>query len=89
MGKSRLKFDCVLIREGDGFSALCLNVSVASQGDTPAKTKRALKDAVEQYLDEARRSSRTYIRPVSAAEDPRMLKPESILSTYKIGVDSR
>ena len=88
MGKPRLKFDCVLLREGNGYSALCLNVSVASQGETPAKTKRALKDAVELYLDDARKNNRTYVRPVPESEDPRTRKPESIVSVYKIGVDN-
>jgi hypothetical protein len=88
MGKLRLKFDCVLIREGDRFSALCLNVNVAAQGVTPAKTKRALIDAVELYLDDASKNNRTYVRPVPASEDPRTLNPESIVTSYKIGVDN-
>ena len=83
-----MKFDCVLIREGDRFSALCLNVNVASEGDTPAKTKRALKDAVDLYLADAIKANRTYMRPVPEAEDPRKRNPESIVLSYKIGVDN-
>jgi predicted RNase H-like HicB family nuclease len=88
MGKERLKFDCVLIREGDRYAAVCLNVNVASQGDTPAKTKRALKDAVDLYLDGAIKANRTYMRPVPESENPRKLNPGSIVASYKIGVDN-
>jgi hypothetical protein len=88
MGKPRLKFDCLLIREGDAYSALCLNVNVSSRGDTPVKAKHALKEAVERYLDDALKSNRTLLRPVPEAEDPRTRNPESIVVSYKIGVDN-
>ncbi len=83
-----MKFDCLLLREGEGYSALCLNVNVAARGDTPAKTKRALKDAVDLYLVDAAKNNLSYVRPVPKAEDPRTLSPESIVSIYKIGVDN-
>ena len=83
-----MKFDCVLIRDGSGYSALCLNVNVSSRGETPAKTKRALKDAVDEYLVDAAKNNRTYVRPVPKTEDPRTRNPELIVTNYKIGVDS-
>ena len=83
-----MKFDCVLLREGNGYSALCLNVNVASQGDTPVKTKWALKEAVELYLSDALKSNRNFFRPVPKSEDPRTCNSEAIVAIYKLGVDN-
>jgi predicted RNase H-like HicB family nuclease len=84
-----MKFDCVLVREGKGYSALCLDVDVASQEASPTKAKRALKEAVELYLDGAIERSRPYLRPVPTAEDPRTRRPETIVESFTLGVDLR
>ena len=39
-------------KEGDKFSALCLELDVASQGDTTQEAKGNLKEAIELYLQE-------------------------------------
>jgi predicted RNase H-like HicB family nuclease len=84
-----MKFDCVLVREGKSYSALCLDLDVASQDASPAKAKRALKEAVELYLDGAIERSRPYLRPARTAEDPRTRHPETIVESFTLGVDLR
>ena len=41
----------VLIRENDGFVALCPEVDVASQGDTVEEAKANLREAVELFFE--------------------------------------
>jgi predicted RNase H-like HicB family nuclease len=41
----------VLIREDDGFVALCPEVDVASQGDTVEEAKFNLREAVELFFE--------------------------------------
>lgn len=89
VGHPRMKFDCVLVREGKSYSALCLDLDVASQDATPSKAKRALKEAVELYLDGAIESSRPYLRQVPKSEDPRTRHPEMIVEKFTLGVDLR
>jgi predicted RNase H-like HicB family nuclease len=42
----------VIYREGDGFVAQCLNVEVASDGDTEAEARANILEALELYFDE-------------------------------------
>ncbi len=41
----------VLIREDDGFVALCPEVDVASQGDSVEEAKSNLREAVELFFE--------------------------------------
>ena|SRR5258708_11103278 len=89
VGKPRMKFDCVLIREGKSYSALCLDLDVASQDVTPAKAKQALKEAVELYLEVAIENNLPYLRPVPKTENPRTRHPEMIVENFTLCVDLR
>jgi predicted RNA binding protein YcfA (HicA-like mRNA interferase family) len=42
----------VIYREGDGFVAQCLNVDVASDGDTEDQARDNIREALELYFDE-------------------------------------
>jgi predicted RNase H-like HicB family nuclease len=60
----------ILIRENDGFVALCPEVDVASQGATVEAAKLNLREAVELFCEcasksevESRLSSRTGSKP--------------------------
>jgi predicted RNase H-like HicB family nuclease len=48
----------VLIREDDGFVALCPEIDVASQGDTVEEAKSNLREAVELFFECASRMRR-------------------------------
>jgi predicted RNase H-like HicB family nuclease len=41
----------VLIRDGDGFVALCPEIDVASQGDSVEEAKANLREAVELFFE--------------------------------------
>jgi predicted RNase H-like HicB family nuclease len=64
----------ILIREDDGFVALCPEVDVASQGATVEEAKLNLREAVELFFEcasksevEIRLSSESYVSPLEIA----------------------
>jgi predicted RNase H-like HicB family nuclease len=64
----------VLIREDDGFVALCPEVDVASQGDTVEEAKRNLREAVELFFEcaspdeiQSRLSSESFVSSLEVA----------------------
>jgi predicted RNase H-like HicB family nuclease len=52
MGHKR-EFKTIIKREGDGYTALCPELDVASQGNTPNDAARSLNEAVALFLDVA------------------------------------
>ena len=87
MTRGDLAFSCVLIRQPKGFTALCPDRDVASEGATAVKAKRMLQEAVELHLETAFESNLPYLRPVSPDQDPRKTFPEEIVETFNIRAD--
>jgi len=48
----RLHFHSVIEKEGELYSAVCLELNVASQGKTVDEAKKNLQEAVELYLED-------------------------------------
>lgn len=46
-----MRLQASIVQEGDGFVAQCLEVDVASQGDTADEALRNLKEALELYFE--------------------------------------
>ncbi len=46
------KVDVVIWREGDAFVSQCLNVDIASYGETVEEAAGSLKEAVELYFED-------------------------------------
>lgn len=87
MTRSDLSFTCLLVKQPKGFTALCPDLDVASEGSTPAKAKRMLQEAVELHLDAAFEGNLPYLRPVPPDEDPRRSAPDSIVETFTLRAD--
>lgn len=47
------RFSATTEREGDGYVALCPELDIASQGDTPAEARANLIEAVELFFEVA------------------------------------
>ena len=47
-----LQFEVVVFREAGGYVAQCLNVDVASEGDTEQEALDNLREALELYFDD-------------------------------------
>lgn len=49
---SDVDFHILIERENDLYSALCLELDVASQGETIQEAKRNIREAIELYLED-------------------------------------
>jgi predicted RNase H-like HicB family nuclease len=48
----KLLFHNLIEKEGDLYSAICLELNVASQGETIEEARKNLQEAVELYLED-------------------------------------
>jgi predicted RNase H-like HicB family nuclease len=80
-------FTGLIIQEEKDFSSLCLELDIASQGETIQEAKDMLLEAVTLYLETTIESNLPHIRPVPMAEDPRVTSPEAVVEVFKIKVD--
>ncbi len=87
MSKNNFTFTGVIVKEDKGFSSLCLELDVASQGETIREAKNALTEATTLYLESAIESNLPYMRPVPVEEDPRQSSPEKIVELFPLRVD--
>ena len=82
-------FSSVILKQPRGFTALCLDLDVTSEGGTPVQAKKALYEAVTLYLESAFENNLPHLRPVPRDEDPRYANPEKIVDTFNLHVDFR
>jgi len=85
--ENRFIFSAVIIREVDGYSGLCLDVDVASDGDTPEEARENLIEAVNLYVETAIENNLPVIRPVARNENPILTRPDDVQQSFKIKVD--
>jgi predicted RNase H-like HicB family nuclease len=87
MTRGALAFSCILIKEGKGFTALCPDLDVASEGPTPAKAKKMLQEAIELHLETAFENNLPHLRPIPRDQDPRKTGPETVIESFDIRAD--
>jgi predicted RNase H-like HicB family nuclease len=58
------QFSASVVQEGDWFIAQCLEVDVASQGETEALALSNLREALELYFEDPRATVRPTVRTV-------------------------
>jgi predicted RNase H-like HicB family nuclease len=86
MKNDKFVFSNAVFKEDKGYSSLCLDLDVASQGDTVAEAKKHLLEAIDLYLETAIESNLPYMRPVPSAEDPRRSKMPHCVEIYDLKV---
>lgn len=79
-------FTALLIKETGGYTALCLDLDVASEGHTISEAKRNLLEAVTLYLETAFESNLPYLRPIPPSEDPRKRHPKQVVEEFNLKV---
>lgn len=84
--KNGFTFKAVIVKEEAGYSALCLDLDVASDGQSVAEAKRNLLEAVTLYLETAFESNLPYLRPVPTSKDPRKTHPKQIVEEFNLKV---
>jgi len=85
--QSKLIFTNVIVKEKNGLSALCLDVDVASEGETIAEAKENLREAVSLYVESAIESNLPIIRPVPANDNPIYTRSKDVKEIFKISLD--
>ena len=81
------RFTGIIFKDEVGFAALCPELDVATDGSDIAVAKAMLFEAVTLYLESAIESNLPYLRPVSAAEDPRQTQPQSVVEVFPLNVN--
>jgi|CXWL01.1.fsa_nt_gi predicted RNase H-like HicB family nuclease len=87
MTKGDMGLLCILLKQPKGFTALCPDLDVASEGATPAQAKKMLSEAVEFHLEAAFENNLPPLRPIPPDQDPRKTSPETIIETFHIHAD--
>ena len=80
-------FSGIIIKEEEGYSALCLDLDVASEGDTVEEAKKNLMEAVNLYLETSIENNLPFIRPVPKEENPLYKDSVEIVNSFEIKVD--
>ncbi len=86
MSEDRFTFTSILLKEGESYTAICLELDVASQGETIREAKDALAESATLYVETAIESNLPIIRPVPTDEDPRLTAPQQIVETFSLKV---
>ena len=87
MELSNFVFNSLVLRDDTGFSSLCLDVDVASQGVTADEAKQNLREAVILYIESAIESNLPVIRPVPLSENPSVARANDIVEVFKLNVN--
>ena len=82
-------FTGILLQEDEGYSALCPELDVASQGASMEEATTMLLEAATLHLEGAIEDGLPYLRPISPSEDPRNTLPTGIVKTFRLKVDVR
>jgi predicted RNase H-like HicB family nuclease len=77
-------FTGIIMQEEKDFASLCLELDIASQGETIQQAKDMLLEAVMLYLETTIESNLPHIRPVPANEDPRITSPKAVIEVFQI-----
>ncbi|MCB9135875.1 MAG: type II toxin-antitoxin system HicB family antitoxin [Anaerolineales bacterium] len=80
-------FTGVTLKEDQGFSTLCLELDVASVGETPEEAKEMLLEAATLHIEGAIEDGLPYLRPVPTDDDPRQTMAEKIVEIFRFKVD--
>jgi len=87
MEKINLEFEAVILKEEKGYSSLCIDLDVASQGESISEAKKMLIEAVEGYLETSIEHNLPFLRPVPDEDNPLINEPDSIIEKFKIKSD--
>lgn len=76
--------ESVIVKEDDGYYSLCLDVDVASQGDTIEEAKAMLVEAVELYLESSIDSSLPVLRRTPDDSNPLLMDKDNVAEHFTL-----
>jgi len=77
----------IIVKETEGYSALCPELDIASEGETIAKAKNNILDAVILYVETAIESNLPIKRPMPSEEYPRIIRHSDIAEIFRMNVE--
>ena len=80
-------FTGIIWKDENGFSALCPELDISSQGNTAQKARQMLLEAATLHLEGSFEDGLPYMRPVPTGEDPRRTMPAKSLEVFRFKVD--
>jgi len=80
-------FTGLIWKDGNTFTALCPELDVASQGNTPKEARDMLLEASTLHIEGSFEDGLPYLRPVPPAENPRNIFPVERIETFRFKVD--
>ena len=79
-------FTGIITKEELGFTALCPEIDVASQGTTMDEAKTMLLEAATLHIEGAIEDGLPYLRPIPAEADPRRIDPAHVALVFRFNV---
>ena len=79
-------FESVIVKEDDGYYSLCLDVDVASQGDTIEEAKAMLIEAVEVYLEASIEHNLPALRRTPDEANPLLTEKENVVEHFSLKI---
>ena len=89
MNKSKFIFTGVLLKENSSISGLCLEVDIATEGDSIAEAKNNLIEAVSLYIETAIENNLPILRAVPEKDNPMIISPQNVLEEFSLKIDFR
>lgn len=87
MENSKFVFTCVLLQDESSISALCLEVDIASEGNTVAEAKNNLMEAVSLYIESAIENNLPILRPVPEEANPITQVPDKVIEKFPLKIN--
>ena len=87
MEQSKFIFTGILLEDDPSISALCLEVDVASDGETIEEAKKNLIEAVSLYIESAVENNLPVLRPVSKDENPLLIEPDKVIEKFMLKIN--
>jgi len=83
---NRFAFSSLILQAEFGYTSLCLDLGVASQGETLQQARESLVEAVTLYLETALENNLPWLRPVPPSEDPRFVDPDHVAEEFPLNI---
>ena len=80
-------FAAYITREENGFTALCREADVATEGLTLQETKENMNKAVSLYVESAIENNLPIIRPVPPENDILQRYPDAVVEVFSVKID--
>ncbi|NIA29101.1 MAG: hypothetical protein GWP06_04205 [Actinobacteria bacterium] len=87
MKNNTFTFVAYITKEKEGFTALCRDVDVASEGLTLQEAKENLTEAVSLYVESAIENNLPIIRPVPQESDILQRDPGAVVEAFHVKID--